>query len=214
MGATLQFKLTLRNIEPAIWRRIRVAPELTLSELHHVIQVLFGWSERHLWQFEIALKTYADFEDEFDELDLLPARTTRLADLPATLKRFAYNYDFGDDWWVEIAIEPCSEELPRGAHVLCVEGARCGPPDDLGGPWAYPEFLNAVSDPGHREHHKMLEWVGGAWDAEAFAADTINHELARWSRGALRRTVVRARAGAPPTKRAPKKRASKKGPPK
>jgi hypothetical protein len=205
MAATLQFRLTLRNIEPAIWRRIRVAPALTLSELHHVIQILFGWSERHLWQFEIALQTYADYEDQFDELDLVPAKTTRLADLPATLKRFAYNYDFGDDWWVEIAIEPSGEELPGGAHVLCIEGARSGPPDDLGGPWAYPEFLHAISNPGHREHQKMLEWVGGAWNAEAFAAETINRELARWSRGALRRTVVRARTDAPPKKRAPKK---------
>ena len=205
MSATLQFRMTLRNIEPAIWRRIRIAPELTLSQLHHVIQILFGWSESHLWQFEIALKTYADYDDEFDELDLVPAKTTRLADLPATLKRFAYNYDFGDDWWVEIAIEPSAEALPDGAHVACIEGARSGPPDDVGGPWAYPEFLHAVCDPGHREHLRMLEWVGGAWDPEAFATETINRELARWSRGAIRRTVVRARTGPPPAKRTPKK---------
>ena len=205
MPATLQLRMTLRNIEPAIWRRLRVSPELTLSELHHVIQILFGWSERHLWQFEIALTTYADYEDEFDELALVPAKTTRLADLPATVKRFAYNYDFGDDWWVEIAIEPSTGDLPGGAHVLCIDGARSGPPDDVGGPWAYPEFLKAVSNPNHREHRKMLEWVGGAWDAEAFAAETINRELARWSRGAIRRPVVRARSAPPPARRTPKK---------
>ena len=205
MAATLQFKMTLRNILPPIWRRIRVSPELTLAELHHVIQILFGWSESHLWQFEIALQTYADYEDEFDELDLVPAKTTRLADLPAALKRFAYNYDFGDDWWVEIAIEPGTGELPEGAHALCIDGARSGPPDDVGGPWAYPEFLNAVSDPDHRDHRKMLKWVGGAWDAEAFAAETINRELARWSRGAIRRTVVRGGSAPPRKKRAPGK---------
>jgi hypothetical protein len=205
MAATLQFKLTLRTIEPPIWRRIRVSPALTLSDLHKVIQILFGWSERHLWQFEVALQTYADYEDEFDEVDVLPAATMRLADLPPTLKRFAYNYDFGDDWWVELAIEQSTEDLPGGAHVLCVEGARSGPPDDVGGPWAYPEFLNAVSSPAHRDPAKMLEWVGGAWDAEAFAAETINRELARWSRGALRSTVVRAQADAPPKKRPAKK---------
>jgi len=205
MAATLQLKMILRHILPPIWRRIRVSPELTLAELHHVIQILFGWSGSHLWQFEIALQTYADYEDEFGELELLPAKTARLADLPATLKRFAYNYDFGDDWWVEIAIEPGAEPLPGGVHVMCIEGARAGPPDDVGGPWAYPEFLNAVSDPSHREHQRMLEWVGGAWDAEACAAETINRELARWSRGAIRRTGVRARTGPPPPKRTPKK---------
>jgi hypothetical protein len=210
MAAPLQLRLTLRNIEPAIWRRIRVAPELTLTQLHHVIQILFGWSERHLWQYEIALQTYADYEDEFDELDLVPARTTRLADLPATLKRFAYNYDFGDDWQVEIAVEPGGGDLPRGAHVLCLEGARHGPPDDVGGPWAYPEFLHAVSNPDHREHRKMLEWVGGAWNPEAFSAEAINHELARWSRGTLRRTVVRAGTAAPPKTRTATKRPATK----
>jgi len=205
MAATLQFRLTLRTIEPPIWRRIRVAPELTLSDLHKVIQILFGWSERHLWQFEVALQTYADYEDEFDEVNVLPAATMRLAGLPATLKRFAYNYDFGDDWWIEVAVEGSGEDLPDGARVLCIDGARSGPPDDVGGPWAYPEFLNAVSNPGHRDHAKMLEWVGGAWDAEAFAAETINRELARWSRGALPPTVVRAQTGPPPKSRTPKK---------
>jgi hypothetical protein len=205
MPPTLQLKLTLRDIEPAIWRRVRVSPELTLSDLHHVIQILFDWNERHLWQFEIALTMYADFEDEFDELDLVPAKTTRLSDLPATVKRFAYNYDFGDDWWVEIAIEPGAGDLPAGAQALCVDGARRGPPDDVGGPWAYPGFVNAVSDPEHPEHPQMLEWAGGAWDPEAFAAETVNRELARWSRGTIRRPAARPRRGPPTSQRAPKK---------
>ena len=39
-----QFKITLLDIKPAIWRRIQV-PDCTLDELHEHIQAAFGWIE-------------------------------------------------------------------------------------------------------------------------------------------------------------------------
>ena len=37
-----QFKITLLDIKPAIWRRIQV-PDCTLADLHEYIQAAFGW---------------------------------------------------------------------------------------------------------------------------------------------------------------------------
>ena len=47
-----QFKVTLFDIEPAIWRRVQV-PDCTLAEFHESIQAAFGWEDYHLHQFEI-----------------------------------------------------------------------------------------------------------------------------------------------------------------
>ena len=45
-------RLTLRDIEPPIWREALVPAHLTLPQLHKVIQILFDWTDSHLWQFE------------------------------------------------------------------------------------------------------------------------------------------------------------------
>jgi hypothetical protein len=37
-----QFKVTLLDIKPTIWRRIQV-PDCTLADLHECIQAAFGW---------------------------------------------------------------------------------------------------------------------------------------------------------------------------
>jgi hypothetical protein len=52
-GAVLyQFKITLLDIKPAIWRRIRV-PDRTLADLHNFIQAAFGCWDYHMHQFVI-----------------------------------------------------------------------------------------------------------------------------------------------------------------
>ena len=42
------------------------------------------------------------------------------------------------------------------------------PPEDCGGPWGYPEFLEAIQNPKHKQHEELLEWVGGEFDPEEF----------------------------------------------
>ncbi|MDA2934383.1 hypothetical protein MYX82_08570 [Acidobacteria bacterium AH-259-D05] len=34
--------------------------------------------------------------------------------------------------------------------------------------WGYQEFLEAIMDPNHEEHERMLEWVRGSFDSEQF----------------------------------------------
>jgi len=51
-------KVALRGVKPPIWRRLRVATDLTLRDLHHVLQIALGWTDSHLHEFEIAGKRY------------------------------------------------------------------------------------------------------------------------------------------------------------
>lgn len=34
---------------------------------------------------------------------------------------------------------------------------RC-PPEDVGGPWGYEEFREAIADTNHERHHELVEW--------------------------------------------------------
>jgi hypothetical protein len=52
--------------------------------------------------------------------------------------------------------------------VPCLEGQRAYPPEAVGGVWGYVEFLKAIGNPKHQQHEKMMEWVGGEFDPQAF----------------------------------------------
>lgn len=65
----------------------------------------------------------------------------------------------------------------RTAPVACVGGERACPPEDCGGPSGYADFLEAITTPDHPQHDELLEWVGGAFDPEAFSLSDVNREL-------------------------------------
>ncbi len=46
--STILLRIELLNIEPLIWRRVRVPTKWTLRRLHGLIQKVFGWEDRHL----------------------------------------------------------------------------------------------------------------------------------------------------------------------
>ena len=50
---TYQLKIVLVGISPMIWRRIKVSSDLTIADLHYIIQIVMGWKEEHLHQFLI-----------------------------------------------------------------------------------------------------------------------------------------------------------------
>jgi hypothetical protein len=55
-----------------------------------------------------------------------------------------------------------------GKYPLCPEGERACPPEDCGGIWGYPDFVEAIQNPDHERHEDLLEWVGGSFDPEEF----------------------------------------------
>ena len=56
-----QFKITLCESDPVIWRRIQVK-ECSLERLHEHIQLAMGWTNSHLHQFEIGSERFGNPE--------------------------------------------------------------------------------------------------------------------------------------------------------
>ena len=167
---TYTLKITLKDIRPPIWRRIRV-PDCTLDELHEHIQTAMGWTNSHLHHFRLGEQYYGDpelMQENFEDMEYKDSTATRLSDIvPAGGKkfRFVYEYDFGDGWMHEIQVEKIEDGKTKAE---CLAGARACPPEDCGGPWGYPDFLAAMSNPKHENHKDMVEWIGGSFDPEAF----------------------------------------------
>ena len=58
---------------------------------------------------------------------------------------------------------------------------------DCGGAPGYERLLEILRDPGHPEHAKSVEWVGGEFDSEAFDRDATNELLDLYDRHTRRR---------------------------
>jgi len=173
-----QLKITLNDVDPLVWRRVQVG-DRSLAELHDIIQVCMGWSNCHLYAFDVDGVQYSDPEtaEDSDACDSRSRKLSRLASQGPTV--FTYRYDFGDDWEHAVEIEKALPPEPKVKYPRCVEGERACPPEDCGGAYGYEEFLEAIQDRHHEEHKEMLEWVGGTFDPEAFDIGRVNRALQR-----------------------------------
>lgn len=62
-------------------------------------------------------------------------------------------------------------------YPICTEGARRGPPEDVGGVTGYANFLEAWHDPEHEEHAANRRWVGRAFDPEKIDLPAVNKAI-------------------------------------
>ena len=178
-----ELDVTLLDVEPQIWRRVAVAADSTLAELHPVIQTVMGWRDEHLHHFISERGIRFTRREAAVQLDsgLADAADSAQMDLRGVLRRLGdrvlYEYDFGDGWEHRIelvAIRPREqrERLPR-----CLAGERACPPENSGGSAGYSEVLDALTDTGHERHAELRRWVGSRFDAEACDIAAVNRRL-------------------------------------
>ena len=175
-----QLKITLRDISPPVWRRLLVSSHLTFFQLHEIVQECFYWAGYHLHEFSFSFPGQPHWrirlrpnipEEDLEVFDFdydAHEDEIRLCDVFShKLKRVNYLYDFGDSWDHEIRLEKVFSNLGNEFRsYLCVGGKRAAPPEDSGGPYGYQKLLEILSDPRHRRHKEMKEWVEDDFDLE------------------------------------------------
>ena len=173
-AATLRLYVQLEGSFPPVWRRIEVASDLGLDDLHDVLQVAFGWEDYHLHRFTTgperepgtAFACTADLAQGFDDEVALPTGDVRVDELLAAAgERLHYQYDYGDNWWLTIEVEDVVDGRVPPGRAMLLEGAGAGPPEDCGGLHGY-RLLVAGADPSHPEHRQALTEVATWWGRE------------------------------------------------
>lgn len=180
-----QFKVTLKGIQPPIWRRFQVRRDITFRDLHNTLQVVMGWWDYHLHLFRYGgllitdNNTLAEWGEEGLRDDTTPLnKLLRYEGVSLT-----YEYDFGDSWVHELVLEAMLPEEATAVYPRILAGERACPPEDCGGIWGYEQFLEAIRDPNHEEHRRYREWIGGSFDPEAFDLANVTqqfHEGVYW----------------------------------
>jgi len=163
---TLRVLAVLNYTDPPIWRRLELASDLRLDELHAVLQAVFEWEGGHLHEFSTSDRTWddgstADLGDGPFGRGPAPEREskTRISQVLATVgDRLGYLYDFGDNWEHVLTLEE-THEAGRGApRARVVDGERAAPPEDCGGVPGYEDLVAALADPQRPAHSDLVEW--------------------------------------------------------
>lgn len=172
-----ELNISLLGVVPEVWRQVRVADSDTLAQLHDTLQIAMGWTNVHMHMFITEGQKYGIPDEEFPD-DTLDEEKVRLRQvLKEAGDNLLYIYDFGDAWEHRVVLKrilpyDLSQPLP-----VCCDGGRACPPEDVGGPPGYDEFLEATADPFHPEHDYMVRWIGGDFSPDLFDLDLTNDLL-------------------------------------
>lgn len=177
MKKVYQIKITMKDIEPLIWRRIVVPDHYTFWDLHCGIQDAMGWDDYHLHEFRVPFKAFnyferigIPFEDDLEEdTELKPGWQLLISDYFLEIGDHAeYEYDFGDCWVHDILFEGILLREKGQKYPQCIGGERACPPEDCGGVSGYYQLCEVMRDKDHDEYSDYLQWLGKPYDPEEF----------------------------------------------
>ena len=184
---TLTLRVDVDGTKPPVWRRLVLHGDLTLDEVHAILQAAFGWQGYHLHRFwpgpRKQLWTGPHFVTEADveegEEGILESGVRLDQMLRAPGDRLFYTYDFGDGWHHTLRLEslaPMEEDSPP---ALCTGGRMAGPLEDCGGPDGHNRLLKTyLADPSLADlDAEQREWLPPEWDPTEFTVEEVADRL-------------------------------------
>lgn len=182
----LRVELDLEGLHPC-WREVLMPATCSFLDLHIVIQRIFNWCDEHLFNFEmiahstnVHVEEYAfqNPEDAFVPRGhaLAEAREVLLGDVFPRSRTARYSYDYGDGWEHKIKLVKTIRNADVSAPQL-VAGEGDAPPEDVGGPGGFEDFLVTISNPFNTECLDALKW-GEAQGYAPFDLEKKQRELA------------------------------------
>lgn len=143
-----QFKITLTDSDPFIWRRVLVPANLSLAVFHDIVQVAMGWKNSHSYAFDYEEYSFGDVFSE-DDNGMYPADKVKLSKLLTGVKdKLTYVYDMSNNWQHSIFLEKILTS--DNTTPTCTHAAGACPPEDCGGLGGYYHLrlaLNNANDP-------------------------------------------------------------------
>ncbi|MDQ6761688.1 MAG: plasmid pRiA4b ORF-3 family protein [Bacteroidota bacterium] len=185
MNYIYQLKCKLQYTRPVVFRTILVNSNITFYELHHLLQIVMGWYNCHLFNFK-----YHDYylelpnvdDDNYNTIGMFqkvdPRKITLNEFFISTKTVINYTYDFGDNWMHEITLQKIIDpEKVSFPLPVCIKGKYACPPEDCGSIPGYYRLIEVMKNPKHKEYKFYKQWMGDSFDMEEFNIDDVNEEL-------------------------------------
>ena len=173
-----RLQVTLDDVKPLVRRRVEVPLAIRLDRLHLVLQAAIGWTNSHLYEIRAWDVGWGLPDPDFGD-GPLDAKKARLIDVLEDVgtKTLKYLYDFGDGWEHTVKVERITDAIPGFAYPVLIDATGRCPPEDVGGPWGYDEFLDAIADPTHENHVEMKDWIGEPFDPKVVDVEALSKDV-------------------------------------
>ena len=146
-----RIRIELRSVEPHVWWRAAVPLSCTLLALHDIIQIAMGWTDSHLFEFQVGDRLYGalDLDPELEPGQYEASRIRLRTLIERGVRRFDYIYDFGDYWQHDVVIEGVRDGEADIDYPVFIDGERRCPSEYVGSAEGFMEFPEAALIPGH-----------------------------------------------------------------
>lgn len=172
----LTIRADIEQARPPIWRRLEMPSDLTFQQLHHILQAVFDWEDRHLWRFGLGGSPFSPeaqlllcpYDVEDGEEDGVPAKDVHLDEAFAAVgDTVRYVYDYGDMWEVRLKLEKIRPAEREDRQVRAIAGRRAAPPEDCGGLTDAEDLATVLPDPAHLDLEVLNDLLWAEGDARA-----------------------------------------------
>ncbi|MDR0997348.1 MAG: plasmid pRiA4b ORF-3 family protein [Zoogloeaceae bacterium] len=183
----IALSIRLLNTDPPVFRRVWLDGRLNFESLHHIVQAAMGWHDAHLHRFELGERMIgvADPKEEgFYDQPVEDERRLFLNRLVSVGTKIRYVYDFGDNWEHELTVEAIEPGEMEGAAWI-ESGDRACPPEDVGGPAGFVDFLDQLeTEPDSERTKELRAWAGLEYNPAYFDRFSANAAVASlfWNR--------------------------------
>ena len=176
-----RLSVDLRRVEPTVRRRFEIPAEMTLADLHAVLQIAFQWDGDHLHKFDAGDRQFGPPEVREPRFGppVQPEEGIKLVTLwRRGVTKLRYTYDFGDDWIHNIRILRMREAAPDGAPPTLLFAKGASPQEDCGGPIGYMDMVDILADPAHPAHAEYAEMYPDGLDPHTPETEEIERGFA------------------------------------
>lgn len=192
-----RIQLTLRGYgNPLCWRLIEVPASYTFLDLHVIIQECMRWMDYHLFDFRFTSNgqkrqldehgnMYDDFSDWMtpEERKRQPvksfSRDVHLGEIFPRTRTAVYSYDYGDGWEIDVKVVKTIKHRDHD-EPLVLDGDGAAPPEDVGGPAGYADFLRTINGENGPERQYLLEWSEDQGYLDHFDLKDTQERVADW----------------------------------
>lgn len=140
-----QFKITLKDSSPLIWRRIQVLDYL-MDHFERIIRNCMGWMKSHSSKLTVE--------------NVLVAKNKHIKDyFTKTGDKAIYLFDFVQKWEHEVILEKIGTSNPDQKYPRCLAGVGACPPEGVEGIEKYNKIREVLSNPDHPEYLKTKAYM-------------------------------------------------------
>lgn len=171
-----QFKVTLNDIQPSIWRRFQIHKTASLTQLALAIQDSMQYYGICIYRYIIEGSMFLPDINEDESLTML--QNMGIDNILGFQVEFEYHIGDGSgEGWIH-TLEFEGEIQNNLSYPICIDGERACPPEDLyklkNG---YEDFIKIVRDLNHPKRKQVLydNFLPEDFDPEIFDIKTVKY---------------------------------------